>query len=265
MNLGNAVGEQGKPDVALSCYERVIALNPRSVQAHYNRANVLCRADEVGRGRAGLRAGACTRSPISRRRATISASSSRRREKRRSRRPLSRRHRASSELGRSLCEPGQGAGRTRTRQGGDRVLSPSHRAQARPCPGPQQSRRSADEPGQPRARLSSPSGTPSRACPVWPRPITISASHCSPWEETTRRFNPISARLQPSRTLSRRYNNLARIYISERATLQALDTLKRALEIREADETKALLVECMKGRACHSKCKRISRNLFFAR
>ena len=50
MNLGNAVREQGKPDVALACYERVIALNPRSVQAHYNRANVLAertRLDEA--------------------------------------------------------------------------------------------------------------------------------------------------------------------------------------------------------------------------
>jgi SAM-dependent methyltransferase len=43
------------------------------------------------------------------------------------------------------------------------------------------------------------------------------------------------------------HNNLARILIAERATVQALETLKHALEIRETDETKALFVECVKG------------------
>jgi tetratricopeptide (TPR) repeat protein len=61
------------------------------------------------------------------------------------------------------------------------------------------------------------------------------------------------------------YNNLARIYISERATLQALDTLKRALEIREADETKALLVECMKGARLPLQMQTDIPSLFFAR
>lgn len=42
-NLGNLLAQQGRMDEAAPCYERVIALKPQSAEPHYNLANVLVR------------------------------------------------------------------------------------------------------------------------------------------------------------------------------------------------------------------------------
>jgi tetratricopeptide (TPR) repeat protein/SAM-dependent methyltransferase len=46
MNLGNVLKDQKRLDDAVACYERVIAIHPRSVEAHYNVANVLAEQEK---------------------------------------------------------------------------------------------------------------------------------------------------------------------------------------------------------------------------
>ena len=246
MNLGNAVREQGKPDVALSCYERVIALNPRSVQAHYNRANVLAertRLDEAAQAYERALALEPDFAEASNNLGIVLAAQGKNVE-------AKGRYRAAIALRPNLVEAYVNLGKALAEQGHVEEAIAYYRQAIALKPDQAQVRSNLGVALMTQGNLEQAIESFGDAVARMPGLAEAHNNLGIALFATGRNDAALQSHqraLAAKPDLIEAYNNLARIYISERATLQALDTLKRALEIREADETKALLVECMKG------------------
>jgi tetratricopeptide (TPR) repeat protein/SAM-dependent methyltransferase len=245
MNLGNALNDLRRFDEAAACYARVIALDPRSVEAHYNLANIRA-AQEKWDAAAAAYERALALKPDFAEAANnlgIVRSAQARTEE------AIRQYQRALALNPNLVDACVNLGKALAEHGRFDDAVVQYRQAITRKPDHTQARNNLGVALMAQGRIE-------EAIAVYREALARGGGLAETHDNlgiALRALGEDDAALQcHRRALAARpdhieaHNNVARIFIARNMTVEALDVLTRALDIRATTESKMLVVECLK-------------------